>query len=119
MTNQIFKTLDETFKKSAASLSSYELSLAESQLKTFENQELVSLELTGVAAYYAKEGVQQVIKDLEDLPWVYSAVLVKSNSHEDADDLIDKLANQPNVHNILIQVKLIKDALPNTERNIK
>ena len=119
MTNQIFKTLDETFKKSAASLSSYELSLAESQLKTFDNQELVSLELTGVAAYYAKDGVQQVIKDLEDLPWVYSAVLINSNLHEDADDLIDTLANQPNVHDILIQVKLIKDALPNTERNIK
>ena len=119
MTNQIFKSFDETFKKSAASLSSYELSLAESQLKTFDNQELLTLELTGVAAYYAKDGVQQVIKDLENLPWVYSVVLMKSNLHEDSEDLIDTLANQPNVHDISLQVKLIKDALPNTERNIK
>lgn len=119
MTNQIFKTLDETFKKGTALLWNYELLLADSELRTFDNKELIRLDLNGIATYYAKDGAQQVVKELEAIPWVYSAVIVKSNLHEEGDDLIDTLANQANIHDITIQVKLIKDALPNTERNIK
>lgn len=119
MTNQIFKTLDETFKKGTALLWNYELLLADSELRTFDNKELIRLDLNGIATYYAKYGAQQVVKELEAIPWVYSAVIVKSNLHEEGDDLIDTLANQANIHDITIQVKLIKDALPNTERNIK
>ena len=119
MTNQIFKTLDETFKKGTALLWNYELLLADSELRTFDNKELIRLDLNGIATYYAKDGAQQVVKELEAIPWIYSAVIVKSNLHEEGDDLIDTLANQANIHDITIQVKLIKDALPNTERNIK
>lgn len=119
MTNQIFKTLDETFKKGTALLLNYELLLADSELRTFDNKELIRLDLNGIATYYAKDGAQQVVKELEAIPWIYSAVIVKSNLHEEGDDLIDTLANQANIHDITIQVKLIKDALPNTERNIK
>lgn len=119
MTNQIFKTLDETFKKGTALLWNYELLLADSELRTFDNKELIRLDLNGIATYYAKDGAQQVVKELEAIPWIYSAVIVKSNLHEERDDLIDTLANQANIHDITIQVKLIKDALPNTERNIK
>lgn len=119
MTNQIFKTLDETFKKGTALLWNYELLLADSELRTFDNKELIRLDLNGIATYYAKDGAQQVVKELEAIPWIYSAVIVKSNLHEEDDDLIDTLANQANIHDITIQVKLIKDALPNTERNIK
>ena len=119
MTNQIFKTLDETFKKGTALLWNYELLLADSELRTFDNKELIRLDLNGIATYYAKDGAQQVVKELEAIPWIYSAVIVKSNLDEEVDDLIDTLANQANIHDITIQVKLIKDALPNTERNIK
>lgn len=119
MTNQIFKTLDETFKKSTALLWSYELSLSDSEFRTFDNKELISLDLSGVATYYARDGAQQVVADLEAVPWIYSAVIVKSTLHEEGDDLIDTLANQANIHDITIQVKLIKDDLPNMTRNIK
>lgn len=119
LTNQVVKTFDETFKKSESVLWNFELNLAASEEKSFDNQELISVDLSGAASYYGQNGVKKVIADLEEIPWVYSAILVTSSLHEGSEDMADVWANQANVHDMTIQVKLVKDALPNIGRNTK
>lgn len=83
LTNKIVKILGETFNKREAVLWSYELKLLPGSggeaVKTFDNKELISVDLSGAAIYYGKDGAQKVIADLEAIPWVYSAMIVTTS----------------------------------------
>lgn len=124
LTNQVVKTLEETFNKNESVLWSYELKLLPGSgggtaTRTFDNKELIKVDLSGAASYYGKDGAQKVIADLEAIPWIYSAMIVKTSLHEGTDDLADVWANEANVHDLTIQVQLIKDVLPSIARNNK
>lgn len=124
LTNQVVKVLGETFNKREAVLWNYELKLlpiseGDTATKTFDNKELISVDLSGAAIYYDKDGAQKVIADLEAIPWIYSAMIVTSSLHEAGGDLVDAWASKENVHDLTIKVLLIKDELPSIARNNK
>ncbi len=118
-TNQIVKTLNDTFQKSQSELRGYELKLETDNgndgARTFDNKEVIVLQLTGVAPYFAKMGVQKLLNDLAAIPWLYSAVLLNSTLYESVDDLPEAWSDANNIHEVTIQVKLIKEALPNNK----
>lgn len=124
LTNQVVKILEETFRKSESVLWNYELKLlsgrgGDTVARTFDNKELINIDLSGAATYYGKDGAQKVIADLEAIPWIYSAMIVTTRLHEGGNDLVDGLASKENVHDLTIKVQLIKDELPSIARNNK
>lgn len=125
LTNQVVKVLQETFDKSEAVLWNYELKVMSDSganaavARTFDNKELVSLTLNAAANYYGKDGVKKVIADLETIPWIYSAMLETSSLREGTDDIAEPWANLTSVHDLTIQVQLIKDDLPSIARSDK
>lgn len=125
LTNQIVKVLQETFDKSEAVLWNYDLRVMSDSgentavARTFDNKELVSLTLNAAANYYGKDGVKKVIADLEAIPWIYSAMFETSSLREGTDDIAEPWANLTSVHDLTIQVQVIKDDLPSIARSDK
>lgn len=122
--NKVVKVFGETFNKKEAVLWSYELKLlsgseGDTAKKTFDNKALISVDLSGAAVYYGKDGAQKVVAELEAIPWIYSAMIVTTSLHEEGDDLVDAWASKENVHDLTIKVQLIKDELPSIARNNK